>query len=197
MLPALERFQPDIILIASGLDANCYDLNSRMNLKAEDYRAFTRMLMDAADRLCGGRLVLIHEGGYSDMYTPYCGLRIVEELSGLSSPVVSDSAFIDNAAGGIGGAVYNYGAGGVSNPTFNRVLFEGLAAESRWDWSRRHPVIRISFSDGVLQSRAEPLGKQSPQPAPADFRLLTRKAQHGPLGMLARRSAHRRSHQLR
>ena len=88
VLPALERFRPDIILIASGLDANCYDINSRMNLKAEDYRAFTRMLMDAADRLCGGRLVLIHEGGYSDMYTPYCGLRIVEELSGLSSPVV-------------------------------------------------------------------------------------------------------------
>jgi hypothetical protein len=37
----------------------------------------------------------------------------------------------------------------------NRSLFEGLAAESRWDWSKRHPVIRISFADGVLQSRAE------------------------------------------
>ena len=37
----------------------------------------------------------------------------------------------------------------------NRALFEGLAAETRWDWTRRHPVIRISFADGVLQSRAE------------------------------------------
>jgi Predicted AAA-ATPase/PD-(D/E)XK nuclease superfamily len=37
----------------------------------------------------------------------------------------------------------------------NRALFEGLAAETRWDWSRRHPVIRISFSDGMLQSRTE------------------------------------------
>jgi hypothetical protein len=37
----------------------------------------------------------------------------------------------------------------------NRALFEGLAAETRWDWSRRYPVIRISFSDGMLQSRAE------------------------------------------
>ncbi len=27
----------------------------------------------------------------------------------------------------------------------------GLAAETRWDWSQRHPVIRISFADGVLQ----------------------------------------------
>jgi hypothetical protein len=37
----------------------------------------------------------------------------------------------------------------------NRALFEGLAAEPRWDWSRRHPVIRISFSDGVLRGRIE------------------------------------------
>jgi hypothetical protein len=34
-------------------------------------------------------------------------------------------------------------------------LFKGLAAENRWDWSIKYPVIRISFSDGVLQSRAE------------------------------------------
>ena len=37
----------------------------------------------------------------------------------------------------------------------NRALFEGLAAETRWEWSQRHPVIRISFSDGMLQSRTE------------------------------------------
>lgn len=34
----------------------------------------------------------------------------------------------------------------------NRSLFQGLAAESRWDWSRRHPVIRISFGSGVSLS---------------------------------------------
>ena len=37
----------------------------------------------------------------------------------------------------------------------NRALFEGLAAETRWDWSHRYPVIRISFADGMLQSRTE------------------------------------------
>lgn len=37
----------------------------------------------------------------------------------------------------------------------NAKLFEGLAAEKRWDWHKKHPVIRISFSDGVLQNRAE------------------------------------------
>ena len=37
----------------------------------------------------------------------------------------------------------------------NRALFTGLAAESAWDWGKKHPVIRVSFSDGVLQSRAQ------------------------------------------
>lgn len=37
----------------------------------------------------------------------------------------------------------------------NQALFTGLAAESRWDWTQRHPVIHISFANGVLQSRAE------------------------------------------
>jgi hypothetical protein len=37
----------------------------------------------------------------------------------------------------------------------NATLFKGLAAETRWDWTKKHPVIRISFGDGVLQSRAE------------------------------------------
>ncbi|MGR6806975.1 ATP-binding protein [Sphaerotilus natans] len=37
----------------------------------------------------------------------------------------------------------------------NRALFDGLAADTRWDWSRQHPVIRLSFSDGVLSSRVE------------------------------------------
>ena len=37
----------------------------------------------------------------------------------------------------------------------NAALFQGLAAENRWDWTKKHPVIRISFGDGVLQSRAE------------------------------------------
>ena len=34
----------------------------------------------------------------------------------------------------------------------NRALFAGLAAELRWDWSQRHPVVRISFGGGGLTS---------------------------------------------
>jgi hypothetical protein len=37
----------------------------------------------------------------------------------------------------------------------SKELFIGLAAETRWNWGKKHPVIRVSFSDGVLQNRAE------------------------------------------
>ena len=37
----------------------------------------------------------------------------------------------------------------------NQALFTGLAAENQWNWGEKFPVIRVSFSDGVLQSRAE------------------------------------------
>ena len=37
----------------------------------------------------------------------------------------------------------------------NRELFQGLAAETQWDWTKKYPVIRISLGDGMLQSRAE------------------------------------------
>jgi hypothetical protein len=36
----------------------------------------------------------------------------------------------------------------------NRPLFAGLHADSHWNWEQRWPVVRISFSDGVLHSRA-------------------------------------------
>ncbi len=37
----------------------------------------------------------------------------------------------------------------------NQALFTGLAAETRWDWSKKYPVIRIGFGEGVLRSSAE------------------------------------------
>ena len=43
--------------------------------------------MAVADELCGGRLVLCHEGGYSPIYVPFCGLAVVEELSGVKTAV--------------------------------------------------------------------------------------------------------------
>ena len=81
-LPALSRFRPDLIVVASGLDANALDPLARMLAHSDTYREMTGALMQAADSLCGGRLVMVHEGGYSEVYVPFCGHAVLEELSG-------------------------------------------------------------------------------------------------------------------
>jgi acetoin utilization deacetylase AcuC-like enzyme len=87
VVPALERFRPDLIVVASGLDANAVDPLARMLLHSETYRSLTKLMMDAADRLCGGRLACVHEGGYAEAYVPFCGHAILETLSGVRTEV--------------------------------------------------------------------------------------------------------------
>ena len=87
VIPALERFQPELIVIASGLDGSAVDPLARMQLHSESYRAMTRAMMEAAQSLCGGRLVGVHEGGYAEAYVPFCGHALVEALAGESCGV--------------------------------------------------------------------------------------------------------------
>ncbi|WP_299852246.1 class II histone deacetylase [uncultured Roseovarius sp.] len=87
VLPALDRFRPELILVACGFDASFVDPLGRMMLLSEDYATLTSKLMGAAERLCNGRLVFSHEGGYSPFYVPFCGLAVVETLTGQKSGV--------------------------------------------------------------------------------------------------------------
>jgi acetoin utilization deacetylase AcuC-like enzyme len=81
--PALTAFRPELILIASGLDASAMDPLASMMMTSDGYRTLTRTVLAVARDVCGGRLVACHEGGYSPAYVPYCGLAIIEELAGI------------------------------------------------------------------------------------------------------------------
>ncbi len=87
VLPALRAFRPELLIVASGFDGGVTDPLGRMLLHSRAYRDMTRDLMRVADETCGGRLVLSHEGGYSTAYVPFCGLAVMEQLSGLSTGV--------------------------------------------------------------------------------------------------------------
>jgi len=80
--PALEAYRPELILIASGLDASAMDPLGSMMLTSDGYRTLTQIVLAVARDVCGGRLVACHEGGYSPAYVPYCGLAVIEELAG-------------------------------------------------------------------------------------------------------------------
>lgn len=82
VLPALHRFRPDAIVVACGFDASAVDPLGRMLATAETFRLMTRAVKQAAEELCDGRLVLVHEGGYSEVHVPFCGHAVIKELSG-------------------------------------------------------------------------------------------------------------------
>jgi acetoin utilization deacetylase AcuC-like enzyme len=87
VLPALREFRPELIIVACGLDAGVLDPFGRMMLTSESFRSLAAMVKEAAESLCDGRLLMIHEGGYSAAYVPFCGLAVIEELAGRRSTV--------------------------------------------------------------------------------------------------------------
>jgi len=85
--PALRAFQPDLVVVASGFDANACDPLGRMMLTAAGFRSMTAMLLEVAADVCDGRVAFVHEGGYSEAYVPFCGLAVMEELAGAKTGV--------------------------------------------------------------------------------------------------------------
>lgn len=86
--PAMERFAPELIVVACGFDACAMDPLGRMLLSSNHFRMLTRRIRRVAEALCGGRLAMSHEGGYSDAYVPFCGLAVIETLADLDSDCV-------------------------------------------------------------------------------------------------------------
>lgn len=88
VIPALEKFKPDMIIVPSGFDAGAFDPLGRQMMTSEGYRGLTRKIMDAANSLCSGRVMMCHEGGYNAPTVPFFGLAVIEELSGIQTGVI-------------------------------------------------------------------------------------------------------------
>ena len=65
VLPALETFEPEFLLLSTGFDALAWDDVSHLSLEPDAYGAITRPLVELADRYAQGRLVSVLEGGYN------------------------------------------------------------------------------------------------------------------------------------
>lgn len=78
VVPKLEMFNPDLIIVACGFDASGVDPLARMLCTSETFRIMTAQLMG----LSGSRLVAAHEGGYSEVHVPFCGHATLEQMSG-------------------------------------------------------------------------------------------------------------------
>ena len=64
ILPRIDNFSPDLIIISAGFDGHRRDPLGNLNLVEADYVWATRKLMEIAQRHCAGRIVSVLEGGY-------------------------------------------------------------------------------------------------------------------------------------
>lgn len=64
IIPAVNSFKPDLVLVSVGFDAHILDPLGGMRVTTDGYRWMTRTLCQFAHDLCAGRLMMILEGGY-------------------------------------------------------------------------------------------------------------------------------------
>jgi acetoin utilization deacetylase AcuC-like enzyme len=64
ILPRLQAFHPDILVVSAGFDAHQRDPLANLTFVEADFEWATRKLMELADQSAGGRVVSVLEGGY-------------------------------------------------------------------------------------------------------------------------------------
>jgi len=64
ILPALDQFAPDLVIVSAGFDAHRNDPLAQLRLVEADFAWITEKLLESAAKHCGGRLVSSLEGGY-------------------------------------------------------------------------------------------------------------------------------------
>jgi acetoin utilization deacetylase AcuC-like enzyme len=64
IVPAIDRFAPDAVLISAGFDAHRDDPLAGLEVTEAGYGALTTLVREVADRVCEGRIVSLLEGGY-------------------------------------------------------------------------------------------------------------------------------------
>ena len=83
VLPALDNFRPDLIIISAGFDAHHRDPLAQINLVGEDFDWATGRLLEIADRSANNRVVSLLEGGYDlEGLAESAGLHILRMMKG-------------------------------------------------------------------------------------------------------------------
>ena len=81
-VPLTEEFKPEFFAVSAGMDAYIDDPLTQLALSAGAYGWLTRHVIDQAEKLCDGRVVLVLEGGYVLDVLADAAVRIVKVLTG-------------------------------------------------------------------------------------------------------------------
>lgn len=96
MLPAADRFDPQLILVSAGFDAHWSDPLGQMHLSTAAFAQLNTIIIKMANTLCDGRLVLLQEGGYNLDAMRTCAATCLNLLLGDDAAVDSLGPAPDN-----------------------------------------------------------------------------------------------------
>ena len=95
VIPVLEQFAPDLLMVSAGFDAHHRDPLAMMRVSTEGFATILGHLHAFASRRCEGRLVVVSEGGY-DLQALSDGLEttveLLEQPARVPAPIHGDSA---------------------------------------------------------------------------------------------------------
>jgi len=82
ILPKIDQFAPEFVIISAGFDAHMDDPLASICLSTEFYAWMSERLMEVADKHCQGRLISLLEGGYNVNKLPLCIGEHLQVLAG-------------------------------------------------------------------------------------------------------------------
>lgn len=92
--PALRAFEPQLLIIANGLDASQFDPNGRQLLTMDGFNRLARRARTFADEHCEGRLLIVQEGGYNPAYSAFCLHAATQGFLGEGSTLADPLAYM-------------------------------------------------------------------------------------------------------
>jgi acetoin utilization deacetylase AcuC-like enzyme len=91
IIPAISRFQPDLILVSAGFDAHWRDPLASLHLCTKDYYRLAKELHHLAKKFCSGKILFLLEGGYDPEVLSYAVRAVFSALA--------ESDFVDDPIG--------------------------------------------------------------------------------------------------
>ncbi|KAL8483492.1 hypothetical protein ACS0TY_026251 [Phlomoides rotata] len=90
VVPAIQKFEPEMMVLVVGQDSSAFDPNGRQCLTMEGYRKIGQIVGGMSKRHSEGRLLIVQEGGYHVTYSAYCLHATLEGVLNFAAPLLSD-----------------------------------------------------------------------------------------------------------
>jgi acetoin utilization deacetylase AcuC-like enzyme len=84
-VPLAEEFKPQIIITNGGSDPHFADTLGNLSLTVKGFFELSQVIRDTANRICGGKVVLIPGSGYNPEILPLCWYALVAGAAGFTS----------------------------------------------------------------------------------------------------------------